>query len=72
MNPVPSVPTICRFYETLGVYGPAIKTLIHEDFGDGNISEINFNLTVKRRPHERGDRVFVTFDGKFLAYQHNA
>lgn len=71
MNATPSDPTIYRFYEALNVYGPAIKEMIHEDFGDGIMSAINFNITVERRPHEDGDRVVVTFDGKFLAYQHN-
>lgn len=61
-------PTIYRFYEALAVYGPAIKELIHEEFGDGIMSAINFQLSVRRRPHPQGDRVVVTFDGKFLVY----
>ena len=69
-NSLPSDPTIYRFYEALNLYGPAIKEMIHEDFGDGIMSAINFNLTVERRFHDEGDRVVVTFDGKFLAYQH--
>jgi len=64
-----SDPTIYRFHEALNVYGPAIKELIHEEFGDGIMSAINFNLTVERRPHEGGDRVRVVFDGKFLKYE---
>ena len=66
---VPTDPTIYRFYEALQVYGPAIKELIHEEFGDGIMSAINFGLTVERREHTSGDRVVVTFDGKFLAYE---
>lgn len=61
-------PTIYRFHEALSVYGPALKELIHEEFGDGIMSAINFQLSVERRPHPGGDRVVVTFDGKFLDY----
>jgi cyanate lyase len=62
-------PTIYRFHEALQVYGEAVKELIHEEFGDGIMSAINFNMTVDRRPDPGGDRVVVTFDGKFLPYQ---
>ncbi len=62
-------PTIYRFHEAIDVYGPAIKALIHEQFGDGIMSAINFNLEVSRREDPGGDRVVVTFDGKFLPYQ---
>ena len=62
-------PTIYRFHEALQVYGPALKELIHEEFGDGIMSAINFKLDVSRRPDPAGDRVVVTFDGKFLDYQ---
>lgn len=61
-------PTIYRFREALAVYGPAIKELIHELFGDGIMSAVNFKVTVSRRPDPGGDRVVVTFDGKFLDY----
>ena len=61
-------PTIYRFHEALAVYGPAIKELIHEQFGDGIMSAINFRVSVERRPDPAGDRVVVTFDGKFLDY----
>ena len=64
-----SDPTIYRFHEALDVYGAAIKELIHEEFGDGIMSAINFKLSVARRPDPEGDRVVVTFDGKFLPYQ---
>lgn len=62
-------PTVYRFVEALSVYGPAIKELIHEEFGDGIMSAINFRVDVSRRPDPGGDRVVVTFDGKFLPYQ---
>jgi cyanate lyase len=65
---VPTDPTIYRFYEALGVYGGAIKELIHEQFGDGIMSAINFSVDVERKAHPDGDRVVVTFDGKFLPY----
>ncbi len=66
---VPVDPTIYRFYEVLQVYGPAIKELIHEQFGDGIMSAINFRIDVARVPDPAGDRVVVTLDGKFLSYQ---
>lgn len=62
-------PTIYRFHEALAVYGPALKELIHEEFGDGIMSAINFKLDIARRPDPDGDRVVVTFDGKFLDYR---
>jgi len=65
---VPTDPTIYRFYEALQVYGGALKELIHEQFGDGIMSAINFSVDLQKRPHPSGDRVVVTFDGKFLAY----
>jgi cyanate lyase len=65
---VPTDPTIYRFYEVLQVYGPALKELLHEEFGDGIMSAINFSVSLERKPHPSGDRVVVTFDGKFLAY----
>ncbi|WAJ46053.1 cyanase [Mycobacterium sp. Aquia_216] len=65
---VPTDPTIYRFYEALQVYGPAIKELIHEQFGDGIMSAINFSVDLEKKPHPSGDRIVVTFDGKYLAY----
>lgn len=62
-------PTVYRFPEALDVYGSAIKALIHEEFGDCIMSAINFHLTVSRHPDPDGDRVVVTFDGKFLPYR---
>ncbi|OCB37854.1 cyanase [Mycobacterium malmoense] len=66
---VPTDPTVYRFYEALQVYGGAIKELIHEQFGDGIMSAINFSVDLQKKPHPSGDRVAVTFDGKFLPYQ---
>jgi cyanate lyase len=66
---VPVDPTIYRFYEVIQVYGPTLKELIHEQFGDGIMSAINFRLDVKREPDPAGDRVVVVLDGKFLPYQ---
>ena len=66
---IPADSTLYRFFEALGVYGPAIRALIHEDFGDGIMSAINFTADVKRVAHPEGDRVQVVFEGKFLKYQ---
>ena len=68
-SPVPTDPTVYRFYEIVQVYGPTIKELIHEEFGDGIMSAINFRFEVERVPDPAGDRVVVTLDGKFLPYQ---
>jgi len=69
---VPTDPTIYRFYEVLQVYGGAIKELIHEQFGDGIMSAINFSVDVQKKPHPAGARVVVTLDGKFLPYDWTA
>ncbi|WP_396935655.1 cyanase [Mycolicibacterium sp.] len=69
---VPTDPTIYRFYEALQVYGPALKELIHEQFGDGIMSAINFSVDIAKKSHPAGDRVVVTFDGKFLPYDWTA
>jgi cyanate lyase len=68
-TPVPVDPTIYRLYELIQVYGPALKALIHEDFGDGIMSAINFRADIERVPDPAGDRVRITLDGKFLPYQ---
>lgn len=65
---VPTDPTIYRFYEALQVYGPALKELIHEQFGDGIMSAINFKMDFGKTEHAGADHVVVTFDGKFLPY----
>ena len=61
-------PTVYRFVEALAVYGTAIKEAIHEDFGDGIMSAIDFDVNVSRREDPNGDRIVVTFDGKYLTY----
>ena len=63
---VPVDPLIYRFHEITQVYGTTIKELIHEMFGDGIMSAIDFEMTIERKPDPRGDRVVVTYDGKFL------
>jgi cyanate lyase len=65
----PADPTMYRLYEVLQVYGPAIKALIHEDFGDGIMSAIAFNAAVERHDTDDGPRVRITLDGKFLPYK---
>jgi cyanate lyase len=66
---VPTDPTVYRFYEIVQVYGPAIKELIHEEFGDGIMSAINFGFTVRRITDPAGDRVEIVLNGKFLPYE---
>ncbi len=66
---VPVDPLIYRFHEIVQVYGTTIKELIHEEFGDGIMSAIDFEMTIERKPDPKGDRVVVTLDGKFLPYR---
>ena len=66
---VPTDPLIYRFYELISVYGTTFKELIHEEFGDGIMSAIDFHMDLKREPHEKGDRVKITMSGKFLPYK---
>ncbi|MEV5493287.1 cyanase [Streptomyces bobili] len=68
LEAVSSDPVILRLREIVTVYGPAIKELIHEEFGDGIMSAIDFRLTVNRRQDPKGDRVVLLMDGKFLPY----
>ncbi|MFI1284295.1 cyanase [Streptomyces sp. NPDC020858] len=64
---VPTDPTVYRFHEMLQVYGTTLKALVHEQFGDGIISAINFRLDVKKvADPEGGDRAVITLDGKYL------
>ena len=65
---VPTDPLIYRFYEIMQVYGMPLKTIIHEKFGDGIMSAIDFILEVKKEENPKGDRVVVTMNGKFLPY----
>lgn len=66
---VPSDPLLYRFYELINVYGSTIKTLIHEEFGDGIMSAIDFDMTMERKPDPKGDRVKIVMSGKFLPYK---
>ncbi|MFF1380573.1 cyanase [Streptomyces sp. NPDC058308] len=64
---IPTDPTIYRFYEMLQVYGTTLKALVHEEFGDGIISAINFRLDVRKvADPEGGERAVITLDGKYL------
>jgi cyanate lyase len=66
-NAIPTDPTIYRFYEIVQVYGTTLKALVHELFGDGIISAINFRLDIKKvEDPEGGSRAVITLDGKFL------
>ncbi|MEN9589953.1 MAG: Cyanate hydratase [Pseudomonadota bacterium] len=66
---VPTDPLIYRWYEIVSVYGTTIKELIHEEFGDGIMSAIDFSMDIKREPDPKGDRVKVVLSGKFLPYK---
>ena len=66
---VPTDPLIYRFYEIIQVYGYPIKEIIHEKFGDGIMSAIDFTLDIDKVEDPKGDRVKVTMNGKFLAYK---
>ncbi len=66
----PTDPLIYRFYEMVMVNGPAWKALIEEEFGDGIMSAIDFDITINRQPNPRGDRVEINMSGKFLPYKY--
>ena len=66
---VPTDPLIYRFYELIQVYGTTWKELIQEEFGDGIMSAIDFDMTLERQPDQKGDRVKLTMSGKFLPYK---
>lgn len=66
---VPTDPLIYRWYEIVSVYGTTIKQLIHEEFGDGIMSAIDFSMDITREPDPKGDRVNVILSGKFLPYK---
>jgi cyanate lyase len=66
---VPTDPLIYRWYEIVSVYGTTIKELIHEEFGDGIMSAIDFSMDITREPDPKGDRVHVVLSGKFLPYK---
>ena len=66
---VPTDPLIYRFYELVMVYGTTWKELIQEEFGDGIMSAIDFDMTLERQPDQKGDRVKIAMSGKFLPYK---
>ena len=66
---VPTDPLIYRFHELVSVYGTTFKELIHEEFGDGIMSAIDFRMDLQREPDPKGDRVSITMSGKFLPYK---
>ena len=65
----PTDPLIYRFYELIMVYGATWKELIQEEFGDGIMSAIDFDMTLERQPDQKGDRVKIGMSGKFLSYK---
>jgi cyanate lyase len=66
---IPQDPLIYRLYEIIGVYGPTLKAVIQEKFGDGIMSAIDFSMEVAKVEDPKGDRVLVTMNGKFLPYK---
>lgn len=66
---VPTDPLIYRFYELISVYGTTFKELIHEEFGDGIMSAIDFKMDMQRESDPNGDRVRIVMSGKYLAYK---
>ena len=66
---VPTDPLVYRFYELVQVYGTTWKELIQEEFGDGIMSAIDFDMMIERQPDPKGDRVKLTLSGKFLPYK---
>lgn len=68
-NPVPTDPLIYRLYELVQVYGTTFKALIEEEFGDGIMSAIDFEMDIQRKEDPKGDRCVITLNGKFLPYK---
>ena len=66
---VPTDPLLYRFYELINVYGTTIKSLIHEEFGDGIMSAIDFSMDIQREANPNGDRVKIMLNGKFIPYK---
>jgi cyanate lyase len=66
---IPTDPLMYRFYELVQVYGTTFKALIEEEFGDGIMSAIDFDMDISRKPDPNGDRVSITMSGKFLKYK---
>ena len=69
MSAVPSDPLTYRLYEIVSVYGTTIKEFIHEEFGDGIMSAIDFSMDIQRAADPKGDRVNLVMSGKFLGYK---
>ncbi len=69
LTAVPTDPLIYRFYELVNIYGTTFKELIHEEFGDGIMSAIDFKMDLAREPDPKGDRVSITMSGKYLQYK---
>ena len=65
----PTDPLVYRFYELVQVYGTTWKEIIQEEFGDGIMSAIDFEMTIERQPDPKGDRVKISMNGKFLPYK---
>jgi cyanate lyase len=66
---IPTDPLVYRFYELVNVYGTTFKELIHEEFGDGIMSAIDFDMDLSRQVHDKGDRVKIVMSGKYLQYK---
>jgi cyanate lyase len=66
---IPTDPLIYRFHELVSIYGTTFKELIHEEFGDGIMSAIDFRMNLTREPDPAGDRVKIVMSGKFLPYK---
>lgn len=66
---IPTDPLIYRLYELVGVYGPTMKEVIHEKFGDGIMSAIDFSMDISKEENPAGDRVVINLNGKFLPYK---
>lgn len=66
---IPTDPLIYRFYEMINVYGDTMKEIIHEKFGDGIMSAIDFSMDIDKEENPAGDRVVITLNGKFLPYK---
>jgi len=65
---IPKDPVVYRFYEMVGVYGTTLKELIHERYGDGIMSAIDFSIEMSKEDNPKGARVVLTLNGKFLPY----
>lgn len=68
-QPVPVDPLLYRLYEIIQVYGPGIKAIIHEKFGDGIMSAIDFDIDIQKEANPKGDRIVLTMNGKYLQYK---